>query len=404
MINLERELQDNNRYLDEAKRSADGAATSIDGFGREVKDTAPDLDSLGGGLGNFVGQLGNLKNVIAGGVVVGGIKALGDAIFGVVESTEEYRSIVGTLEVSSQAAGYSAEQTAEAYERLYGVLGDTQTAATTVANLQAIGLSQQDLMTLVDAATGAWATYGDSIPIDGLSEAINETIQAGTVTGVFADVLNWAGTSEDAFNEKLAAANSSTERANLVLKELAEQGLAETGQAWRENNADIVEMNESQAELEAAMGRMGELLSPLAAKLVSFGADALEFVIEKVQSAVEWFTKLNEKMNTQSQSRMESYGYEAYYNEEGLLRYRQTSVTNDLAAANVSEQPAATARDVYNAAAASANAAISASGTGRKEYVGTTVITIDGREVARATQPYLRDEDKSNPEVVSDQL
>lgn len=39
---------------------------------------------------------------------------------------------------------------------------------------------------------------------------------------------------------------------------------------------------------------------------------------------------------------------------------------------------------------------------GRTEYVGTTVLAIDGREFARVTQPYYRSEDRSNPEVVSD--
>ena len=63
---------------------------------------------------------------------------------------------------------------------------------------------------MVNGTSGAWATYGDSIPIDSLSEAMNETIKTGTVTGTFADVLNWAGTSEDDFNAKLQAANSET--------------------------------------------------------------------------------------------------------------------------------------------------------------------------------------------------
>lgn len=39
---------------------------------------------------------------------------------------------------------------------------------------------------------------------------------------------------------------------------------------------------------------------------------------------------------------------------------------------------------------------------GRTEYVGTTVLAIDGREFVRVTQPYYRSEDRSNPEVVSD--
>lgn len=120
-----------------------------------------------------------LSKGLAVGAVVGGIQQLGSAMFDLVESTQEYRTIMASLEQSSQSAGYTTEQTAQTYERLQSVLGDTQTAATATANLQAIGLSQQDLMTVTDAAIGAWARYGDSIPIDGLAESINETIQAG---------------------------------------------------------------------------------------------------------------------------------------------------------------------------------------------------------------------------------
>lgn len=106
---------------------------------------------------------------------------------------------MGTLETSSEAAGYTAEQTSESYRELYSVLGDTQTAATTVANLQAIGLSQEDLMEVIDSSIGAWARYGDSIPIDSLAESINETIRAGQVTGTFADVLNWGSMEGETF-------------------------------------------------------------------------------------------------------------------------------------------------------------------------------------------------------------
>ena len=86
-----------------------------------------------------------------------------------------------------------------------------------------------------------------------MSEAINETIRVGTVTGTFADVLNWAGTSEDDFNSKLQAASSETERANIVLNELAKQGLSDAGKAWQENNDDIVSLNRSQADLNESM-------------------------------------------------------------------------------------------------------------------------------------------------------
>lgn len=299
LIDMNDALDENEKYLDEARKSADKCASSIDEFGREVKDAG---DNLGDG-GGLLSQLGDLKGLLAGGAIVAGAKAVGDAIIGIVDDTEEYRKIMGTLEISSQQAGYTADETAEAYKRLHGVLGDTQTAATTVANLQAIGLSQSDLITLIDAATGAWATYGDSIPIDGLAEAINETIQTGKVTGTFADVLNWAGESEDDFNEKLAAANGTAERAQIVLDQLSSQNLPDAGQAWRDANEDVIKYNESQQNLDDAMAKLGERLAPVAAGIkntfagaVNIAIDTVDGWIEALQGAVTWLGNVANKI------------------------------------------------------------------------------------------------------------
>lgn len=265
----------------------------LDKLKSQISDLAGDgpLGTLisGGGLG------GLLSKGLAVGAVVGGVQQLTGAMFDLVDSTQEYRTIMASLESSSTAAGYSAEQTAQTYGRLQSVLGDTQTAATATANLQAIGLSQEQLMTVTDAAIGAWARYGDSIPIDGLAESINETIQAGQVTGTFADVLNWAGTSEDDFNAKLAEANSTSERANIVMQELANQGLAEAGAAWIENNQDITEANAATDKMDQALARLGEKLAPVAAGLKDLGADAINFLIDQVENAINTLVNLPEK-------------------------------------------------------------------------------------------------------------
>ena len=50
------------------------------------------------------------------------------------------------------------------------------------------------------------------LPIEGMIESANETAKVGEVTGSLADALNWVGISEDAFNEKLAACSSESER------------------------------------------------------------------------------------------------------------------------------------------------------------------------------------------------
>ena len=86
-------------------------------------------------------------------------------------------------------------------------------ATNAVTNLMGLQTSQESLTSLTDAAIGVWSAYGDSIPIESLTESMNETAQVGQVTGVLADALNWAGISEDDFNSKLANTNSTQERA-----------------------------------------------------------------------------------------------------------------------------------------------------------------------------------------------
>ena len=320
MIDLERELEDNSRYLDEARHSADRAATSIDGFGREIKETDRDMDGFGSTLKGFIGDLGKIKTAIVGGAAVGAVKELASGIMELEESTREYRSIMGTLAVSSEAAGYNADETAKAYGRLQSVLGDPQTAATATANLQAIGLSQQDLIRITDMAIGAWATYGDSIPIDGLAEAINETIQAGKVTGTFADVLNWAGESEDAFNEKLAEAKTKTERANLVLQMMAQQGLADAAQGWFDVNQAIVDANSSEENLRQAWGQLGEVLAPVANFLRDTLAGAVIWLTEVVDKALDGLQKLFDWWNKAKGITQDAGGLKGLFTTETLSK------------------------------------------------------------------------------------
>lgn len=447
LIDLNRELEDNERYLDEASKSADGCAESIDGYGKAVRDADSNKDPLG----NLMAGFGNLKGMLAGGAVVGGIKAVGDAIMSVVEDTAEYRKIMGTLEISSERAGYSAQQTADIYRTLQGVLGDTQTAATTTANLQAIGLAQEDLITVTNAAIGAWATYGDSIPIDGLSESINETIQAGKVTGTFADVLNWAGTSEDDFNAKLEAANGTTERANIVLQELKSQGLDQAGKAWQDANEDVVALNEATERWDGAMAQLGETLTPAATAIKNFGADAIIWLADQIQAVIEWWNSLVSVMNDPEKGQMVGMGAGAVgtgqragqsvaremrgdeimeYKRRGLingtyamgldrvpwdgfvaeLHKDETVLTASEAAVwrelqrrgSQTQQGALTAQEYRGGLAAAVNAINSGRDIGTGQELRITLVTRDGRAMAEWLIDDIRQLNKSNPEVVSD--
>lgn len=271
---LQREIIETESKLTQLRQKANQTANDLDGLGSDARTGANRLDDMGNAADDLERDLRDVgdeaektgstfRDVFSATALVEGIKGIGSAIGDLSTETQEYRKIMGSLDVSSEKAGYTAEETADGYRQLYGVLGDEQTAATALANLQALGLEQSDLMTLINGAIGAWATYGDSIPIDSLAESINETIRVGQVTGTFADALNWAGTSEDEFNEKLAAATTEAERTRMVLDELSGQGLPQLGQEWRTTNDDIVAANEAQADFTDMAAQMSEKLSPV---------------------------------------------------------------------------------------------------------------------------------------------
>lgn len=342
LIKFDRELKNTDKYLDEAAQSADGTASSIDEFGKAVKDAGDEgSDGMGqlkeifgqlgeavkgGDINGVVAALGSMKGLLVGGAAVAGAKALADGIINITESTKEYRTILGTLEVSSKQAGYTQEQTTEIYKKFQAVLGDTQKAATATANLQALGLSQENLRTIMEQAIGAWATYGDSIPIDSLAESINETVQVGKVTGVFADALNWAGTSEDEFNERLAACADTTERANLVLTQLSEQGLQATGQAWVENNQDIIAANSAQETMNESLARLGEALQPASNFLIEFGSVYVDWAATAVSAISSVIEKIGDLLKSHEQLQQEAFqNIDSQYN---LADYQANGLVN----------------------------------------------------------------------------
>lgn len=290
---LKREIIETEARLGSLRSEAQKAENAVKGIDEkpveEVADAAKEAENALQDAGKEASSFGDY---LKAGAIVEGAKGLASSLKDATESSKEYMKIMGSLEVSSKKAGYSAEQTAASYNTLYGVLGDSQTAATTTANLQALGLAQSDLQQVINGAIGAWAAYNGSIPIDSLSEAINETVQTGKVTGTFADVLNWAGTSEDDFNKKLESASSSTERANMVLNELANQGLISAGQAWQENNAALVENQLATAEYEASMAELSETVMPVITKITEATTKFINFILDNKDALIVAITTI----------------------------------------------------------------------------------------------------------------
>ena len=249
----------------------------IDDTSEKLKKSKIDWESVG----DTVGKVG--KTIGAGVAAMGAaIGAAAGAFLGLAESTREARVNMGKLETGFTTAGHSAEDAKKTYTELYGILGDDGQATEAAAHLAKLTKNEKELATWTDIATGVYATFGDSLPIENLTEAANETAKTGAITGGLADALNWAGVSEDEFQASLDKCSTEQERQALITKTL--NGLySDAAEKYREVNGDIIDAQKATASLNSAMAELGAIAEPIVTKLKQLAAELLQQITPFVE-------------------------------------------------------------------------------------------------------------------------
>lgn len=281
----------------------DETKKALDDVSKSGEDTKKKLNVSFQDIGNKAGELGKKMAIGLGAVATGLIAG--------VESSREFRQDWGKLQTTFQTTGSSANTAKEVFKEFYGLLGEDDTSIEASNHLAQMTNNQKDLKEWTDICTGVYAKFGDSLPLEGLTEAANETIKVGKVTGPLADALNWATMSsdgwanalgkgskahkaftsaineglpvEDAFNAALATTNSESEREQMTRKAL--NGLySESSSTFKEMNKDIIDGNKAQADLSLQFNETMNKLEPLLTKGKLFIAE----VLLKMQPAITW--------------------------------------------------------------------------------------------------------------------
>lgn len=243
-------------------------------WGQAVNEATAELNQMKSQLQQTSDDLDVMK-IAAGNLLADGIQALisgiGDLIssmWNLDEATEEYRRNMGLLTTAFGSNGYSLETAKQTYKDLYAIIGDEGTATEAAQLMATLSQSQQDLSAWTEVAAGVWGTFGEALPINSLMEAANETAKVGTVTGVLADALNWAGISEDQFNAILASSSSEADRNRIILSALSStySGAAD---AFYQNNDALVESREAQADMDDTLADLGETIADIKATLLT---------------------------------------------------------------------------------------------------------------------------------------
>lgn len=210
-----------------------------------------------------------------GTAMVGGAAAGVGALSSVAESTREYRTEMGKLDTAFTTNKFSAADAKQTYSDLYAVVGDSGQATEAANHLSLLCNSTKDLQSWTEICTGVYGQFGDSLPIEGLTEAANETAKVGTVTGSLADALNWMGVSEDEFNEKLAKCSSEQERQQLITSTLTSL-YSDASAQYKETNGDVMESNRAHQQLSDTMAQIGAVAEPVLNSLIGLGGKLLE--------------------------------------------------------------------------------------------------------------------------------
>ena len=287
--------------------SADDAAKELDDQAdksRDADDAAEDLDDSTSGLAS-----GGLA------VLAAAATAAVSSIVALAEASREYRNEMAKLDTAFQNVGFSSEAATKTYEALQSVVGETEQAVEASNHLAKLAKSEAELTEWTEILTGVYATWGSSLQIEALAEAANETARVGTVTGAFADSINWAAaegetfgvkmkeateaneewnkaveeaaSAEDYFNLALQECSSEQERQKLITKTLTKlYGSAAT--QFKKTNKEVIRSNEATEKWNKATAELGKSVEPVMTDIKELGVTLLEDFEEPLESVAEY--------------------------------------------------------------------------------------------------------------------
>ena len=252
----------------------------LEGVADDAQSQLEELEKASKDLkGGFTIAKGAAADLVSSGIqaIAGAAKDAITGIYGLAESTREFRQDMGTLETAFDRAGFSADTATETWKGLYSVFGEDDRAVEAANNIARMADSQEELDEWVRITTGVWGTYQDALPVESLAETAAETAKVGKVTGTFADALNWnseaaemlAGymndevvTAEDAFNVALSECSDEAERQALITDTLTVL-YGEAADKYEETAGTLMDANAANADYTQTLAEMGERIEPV---------------------------------------------------------------------------------------------------------------------------------------------
>lgn len=308
---LQREIIATEKKMESYEHAIEETNDALKGMDDATEDVEESSGNLGATLAN-VAKTGLAAVATAATALVTGLVAS-------AEATREYRREMGKLDTAFTTNGHSSEAATATYKALQGVLGETDQAVEAANHLAMLTENEQELQKWTDICTGVYATFGASLPIEGLTEAANEVARCGQLTGPLTDAINWASEAGETFgvtlkantwanrewNNAVKAATSAEDFFNLALQECSteqeRQALimdtltrlyGDAAVAYQETNAEVIRANQANEAWMDSMAGVGGAIEPIVTDVKLLGASLLADAVPGVQALAESFRGL----------------------------------------------------------------------------------------------------------------
>lgn len=321
---LRREIIETERKLDSYKNAAKETAEAEEKLAKGADEAADKLDEQADKskkAERASEDLDDSSNDLAMGglaAVAAAATAAVTAIVALAEESREYRTEMAKLDTAFQDNSFSAEAATKTYEALQGVIGETDQAVEAANHLAKLCTTEEELADWTDILTGVYGSFGASLPIEGLTEAANETMRVGQVTGPLADALNWAAKEGETFgvtlkkntkknkewNEAVKAATSAEDYFNLALQECSneqerQQLITSTltelyggaAKQYKATNKEVIRANEATEKWNKATAKVGKAVEPVVTDIKELGVALLEDASEPLEDIAEYIRK-----------------------------------------------------------------------------------------------------------------
>lgn len=302
----EREYRNFTDELNDLESGAGEAENSLDDLDEAASSSGDGFTIAKGAIADFISD--GIQNLIS---------KIGEAVNALLElpeATREYREDMAKLETAFTDAGHTTETAEKAYRDFYGILGESDRSVEAVNHLAQLTDNTEELSKWSTIAAGVTAKFGDSLPIEGLTEAANETARTGQLTGPLTDALNWAAAAGETFgvtlkentkenkawNKKVEEATTAEEYFQLALEQCSTEqeratlitetmnGLyADAAKQYTDMNDSIIEAREATADFEQAQADLGNALEPVTTAFTNLKTQALELILPLIEKLVQ---------------------------------------------------------------------------------------------------------------------